>query len=247
MNTTLWSLVFVPLCALLLLLPFYPAWQEWKHPQDAAALRLHPAQPSASPAQTARHLYLSANTPNAPRYCATDRIVVMRGSRFQQLVAPTIAFGDNTVTARPVPNTDHTRLPLATLPHAVPWGAGGWRVEGDCTVPPAHRLQGPLVVTGRLTIGAGCVLTGDVKARGNIEVRAHAVLGGALLGEQRIALAAHGRVHGPVVGAAPLNMGPGVVIGTLTHPTSVHAPEITASTSAMVHGTAWAHTAGQVV
>lgn len=240
----LWRVVFFVFTAALLVLPFYPAWQEWRHPMDALALTLKTAKPLyAQP--TSPQVRLVPGLATAPVVSASVRILASSGSHFQKLRAPTIALG-NVNTERLGPGYEPPRTTLLTLPHAQPWGDNGWRIQGDCHIADAQHVTGSLVVIGALTLGANCLIEGDVKAHGEVQVGPRSRIRGALVSEQAIALDEDTQIEGPVVSEVQVNLSPGVVIGRLEHPSTLSAPHLVASAGAVVHGTVWASASGRV-
>jgi cytoskeletal protein CcmA (bactofilin family) len=242
-SVQLWSVVFFVLTAALLALPFYPAWQEWRHPLDARALALKNS-PNHHALPTSPQVRLAQGVVTPPVVSASVRIVASSGSQFQKLMAPTLVLG-NANTERPSHEPPHTTL--VTPPHAQPWGDRGWRIQGDCRIADAQQVQGSLVVMGALTLGADCVVDGDVKAHGAVQVGPRSRIRGALFSEQAIALHEDAQVQGPVVSEAQVDLGPGVVIGRLAQASTLSAPHIVAQSGAVVHGTAWATQSGRVV
>ena len=241
----LWSAVFFLLTVGLLALPFYPAWQEWRHPVDALALALKTARPHQG-LPTSPQVRLVPGVATPPVVSASVRILANAGSQFQKLSAPTIALG-SADTERRSPHHERPCTSLMTLPHAQPWGDRGWRIQGNCHIADAQQVTGPLVVMGSLTLGADCVVEGDVKAHGPVKVGLRTRIHGALFSEQAIALHEDAQVQGPVVSEVRVDLGPGVVIGRLEHPSTLSAPQLLAQAGAVVHGTAWASQSGRVV
>ena len=241
----LWSAVFFLLTGGLLALPFYPAWQEWRHPVDALALALKTARPHQG-LPTSPQVRLVQDVATPPVVSASVRILASSGSQFQKLMAPTIALGSADTEGR-LHRQEPLRTSLMTPPHAQPWGDRGWRIQGDCHLADAQLVTGPLVVMGTLTLGADCVVEGDVKAHGQVQVGPRSRIHGALFSEQAIALHDDTQVHGPVVSEVRVDLGPGVVIGRLEQPSTLSAPQLVAQADAVVHGTAWASQSGQVV
>ncbi len=240
-----WTVLFLGLTAALLAWPFYPAWREWHHPLDALALALKkPASPHTDPSATQVRLVQGVATP--PVVQASVRILANAGSQFQKLGAPTVLLGiaasSRQALAKAPPSS-----PWVPPPQAQPWGRHGWRIAGDCRIPDAHQVTGPLVVMGALTVGADCQLDGDIKAHGPVQVGPRSRLAGALFSEQPIRLQDDARVLGPVVSEVQIRLAPGVVVGTLEQPGTVSAPQLLAHAGAVVHGTVWASQSGQVV
>lgn len=244
MSLGLWTVVFFLLTAALLSLPFYPVWQEWRHPVDALALNLKGKNRQAMmPVSAQVRLDERAATP--PWVNASVRILATSGSRFQKLTAPTILLGTSSQAQKNTAAAPRLTA-LWDLSYAQTWGAHGWRVTGDCHIPDAYRVPGSLVVMGALTLGADCVVDGDIKAHGAVQVGPRTQLNGALFSEQAITLQPDVKVHGPVVSDVHVEMGPGVVIGGLEHPSTLSAPVLVASPGAVVHGIAWATQSGCV-
>lgn len=246
MNATLvfWTLVFFAVSCALLLLPFYPAWQEWRHPVDALRLSIQSlAPPHLEPLTAQMRLMPGATPPDTVR--ASARILAPSGCKFHKLCAPTILLG----IADAAPNQPRRvqSIPLLKLDRAKRWGTKGWRIDGDCRIPQAHYLQGNLVVTGTLHIEADCVIHGDIKTHGAVHVGPRSQLSGALFSTQAITLQESAEIQGPVVSDTSVSIGPWVLIGNLEHPSMVSAPQIAAHASAVVHGTVWAQVTGRVM
>lgn len=244
-HTQAWAWLYWATTALLLLAPLYPAWKEWGRPQDDTAMALA-AVPQRAARLTARHLKLTAQTAGASWMDATESIMAMPGSQFQKLSAPRIEFGALDAAAhRAAASLGGARcVVLKDLPHATPWGAGGWRVQGDCRIPASHHVTGSLVVTGDLSVEHDCRIDGSIKAHGDIRMAPRTVVTGAVVGDKNLWLDTACQVHGPVVCANHLSMGRAVTLGLAQHPTSVDAERITAHTGAVVHGAVWARQAG---
>lgn len=242
-SVQLWSVVFFALTAALLALPFYPAWQEWRHPLDARALALK-SSPNHHALPTSPQVRLAQGVATPPVVSASVRIVASSGCQFQKLMAPTLVLGSANAER---PRHEPPHRTLVTPPHAQPWGDRGWRIQGDCHIADAQQVQGPLVVMGALTLGADCMVDGDVKAHGAVQVGPRSRIRGALFSEQAIALHEDAQVQGPVVSEAQVDLSPGVVIGRLAQASTLSAPRIVAQSGALVHGTAWATQSGRVV
>lgn len=242
-----WTLLFLLLSAALLLLPFYPAWREWRHPVDARRLELPDARPSAGlplPVPVPAHLELTPDTDSADELSASESIRVPAGRRFGRLRAPTIWLGHERVGPSTPPPVHHAALGQPARSRH--WGSEGWRVSGDCHIPDAHQLQGALVVTGSLHIGQDCLIRGDIKAHGPVHIGRRSQIEGALFGTQAITLDEGVQVLGPVVSETSVSLGPQVRIGRLDHPGLLIAPEVVAHSGAVVHGGVWAKARGRV-
>jgi cytoskeletal protein CcmA (bactofilin family) len=253
-TAALWLWLFLAVTTALLLVPLYPAWREWVHPQDDGALTLSPTTTSAA-VLTVPHIRLTADMPVRPQIEATVSIVALPGSRFEKLRAPRIDFGaadEGTalaITHLPDQQAQPAKaryVALEHLNHASPWGDAGWRVEGDCRIPAAHHLQGALVVTGQLSIEHDCLIEGDIKAHGDIRLAPRTVVTGALVGEKDITLDTACQVHGPVVCEKHLSLGRSVVLGQAQQTTSVSAERITTQAGTKVFGSVWAQKFGKV-
>lgn len=246
MTGWMWNLLFFALTAALLVLPFYPAWREWRYPADAQPLPLDGPQGNIQAVPTE----LTLGTVTQPVAQASQIIQVPVGASFIQLVAPTIALGSSPVASAPVAQADtlHTGKPsaLMSLLHAKTWGKNGWRVKGRCQVPNTHHLTGSLVVLGALDIGSNCVMTGDIKAHGKVTIGPHSLVTGSVFSPREIVLAPGAQVHGAVFSEDRIHLSTGCVVGLLHQPVTVCAPRIHAASGARVHGTLWARQGGQV-
>jgi cytoskeletal protein CcmA (bactofilin family) len=244
MNAGLWTVLFGLLTTALLGLPFFPVWREWWRPRDAQALALHDAHLVATQALTAQ-VRLSPGQATPPVVSASARILALAGCEFQQLNAPTILLG----VASPVHTHAVHQVPRTVLqqpPHAERWGAHGWRITGDCHIPDAHQLQGPIVVLGRLSVGSDCLIDGDIKVHGSVQMGARSRVTGALVSEQRIELHERVWLQGPVLSESEVTLAGGVVIGSLDQPSTVRAAQVLAQAGAVVHGSICATQCGRV-
>lgn len=226
-------LLFLLLCSVLLVGPFCPAWLEWQHPTDRLALR--PAPP-AEPAPDIR----------------SDRAVTLaRHTHFRTIEAPVIVFGQrrtapSDTAGQPVPLHDHPLTPHAPLPGAQPWGDGGWRVEGNCTLLGHRHWRGSLVVTGVLAVGAGALVQGDIKAHRGIVIGEGAVVTGSVISDSGVRVFCDAVIGGPVLAETVLELGSGARLGSPQAPTSVSAGTLLVDDGVLVHGSVQAAQAGQV-
>lgn len=259
--------LFLLVCSALLLLPFYPAWREWRHPADRQPRRMAAGDDSQASltrllrqqmAQLQRggHLVrpgsleqaLDGADPGAgaPPPTAGPVVALECGACFQQIDAPLILFGPRHSPGHPDPG-DRQRLPVhGPLPHARPWGAHGWRVDGDCAIREGQHFTGSLVVTGLLWIGQGARVEGDVKGRRGVLIGEHAHVSGSVVSDQGVGLGVGAFVGGPLVCEALLQLGAGARLGRPEAPTSVCASVILAGAGATAHGCVRATQAGLV-
>ena len=170
-----WLGLFLLLTLTLLLAPLYPAWKEWQQPQDVAALALQVA-PAPAMALVPGQVRLHANTAPLGLVQAQERIVAMPGSRFRKLIAPQVVFASEACSPAQASTSRALIRPELIWPHGSRWGLHGWRVQGDCRVPAASHMTGPLVVTGALWLESDCLITGDITAREKVKLRAPAVV-----------------------------------------------------------------------
>ncbi|MBS3997829.1 MAG: polymer-forming cytoskeletal protein [Hydrogenophaga sp.] len=184
----------------------------------------------------------------AARQLSSGRgIALAWGCCFERMQAPVIVLGRPHARRRSDAQAPDAVLPVQpALPRATPWGANGWRIDGDCVIEKGHHFTGSLVVTGMLSIGAGALVEGDVKARRGVVIGAHAVVRGAVFCERGIRIFDEADIAGPVVGGDLLQLGDGVRLGSLAAPTSVNADAILAGDGVIAHGTVWAARAGLV-
>ncbi len=224
---------FLLLCAVLLIGPFAPAWLEWQRPTDRQALR---------PAAAAE----------PPPEIRSDRVVALaRHARFRGIDAPVIVFGRH--RAAPVASADgppalhdHPLTLHPPLPGAQPWGDGGWRVQGDCTLQGHRHWRGSLVVTGMLSVGAGALVQGDIKAHRDIVIGAGAVVTGSVVSDQGVRVFPDAVIGGPVLAESLLQLGGGVRLGSPLVPTSVSATTMLMDDGVVVYGSVQAAQAGLV-
>lgn len=258
-------LLFLAVCAALLLLPFYPAWSEWQRPTDRQALRL--ATGDDSQASLARLLrqqiallvgsgqplitgsleqaLLDATLPepadpkNRPAAQAArgSPLTLAPGCCFQQIDAPQIVFGLPPSHSHPEGEPLHETLPAhPQLEGAQPWGPRGWRVTGDCVIQSGQHFTGSLVVTGVLSIGDGARVEGDVKAHQGVVIGEHAQVSGSVISERGVRVFDGAFIGGPLLAETLLLIGSGVQMGRLHAPASVSANVMLVGDGTTAHG-----------
>jgi len=224
--------VFVAGMLILLLAPFYPTWKEWMFPTDVDPMPLEEPL-SSGPLEQDTDIHLS------------------EGCVFQQLDAPTIRFGRalqqghvSVVGIRGLTPV-YATLDMSRLPGAQVWGSG-WRVEGDCHVPHGSEIMGPLVVTGRLSLGRGCLVHGDTMVHRDLHADHDCVLLGSVFCDGSIHLGAAAKVKGPIIAGKGLHVQAGGQLGDPQNPTSVMADQIEVASGVIAHGSIWASNRGSV-
>jgi len=165
--------------------------------------------------------------------------------RFERLHAPTVAFS---APALLEPN-GHPTPPLypSEVSGLVQEAAGRWLVRGDLHVPAHRRVPCDLVVTGKLTIGAGAHVAGAIKSRRDLVIDDGAVVEGAVVSGRDLRVGRGCRLHGPVVAERFARIGAGTRIGTLAVPTTLAARRLAVEGGAVAHGTVWAREVGEVL
>ncbi len=238
---------FLLFSMVLLLLPFYPTWREWKYPSDDTALEFQKT------AQTPRkiglsekmaHISLSERTTAIEDVAASDSIEIGNGCHFQRLDAPSIYFGANTLPA--VCTEPYAELTVLNPGNATRWGKNGLRIVGDFQIPNATFFEGSLIVTGTLSVGDDCLIQGDLKARQGLYVGSRTVIAGAVFCDESIHIKTDSKINGPVLAATQLRIEPQVSIGTAQKPTTVSANHMLVEQGCVIHGTVWARDAGMV-
>lgn len=313
------ALVLLGASALLMLLPFVPAWREWRRPQDAAPLPLSPLVAAPQPASSGPHGAVS--TPVQP--ASADAAAPTRshrlppgpfaaqsgqplhwpaGQAFAWLQAPTVWLGQSgsagaqaAVQYRPSHPAPPAPLPVATapvsptapqtapqtashtasqtrsetasetvlpsvassvtpasrpaapLPGAQPWGAGGWRIDGDARLPGGQQLHGPLVVHGALQLEEASRIDGDVKVHGPVLLGPRSRIDGALVALHDVVLGNDSVVRGPLMVQGHLHLARGARIGEPARPTTASARWVTAASGSLLHGQLQARDAGVVL
>lgn len=269
-------MLFLVVCAALLLLPFYPAWSEWRRPTDRQALRLSTGDDSqaslarllrqqiallvgsgqplvtGSLEQALRDAALSEPTdsnlpPSNKEADAGAPLTLAAGSCFQQIDSPEIVFGQPATLPDPGANHGHETLPVHPhLEGAKRWGANGWRVAGDCVIQEGQHFTGSLVVTGVLSIGQGARVDGDVKAHQGVVVHERAQVNGSVISDVAVRVFDHAAIGGPLLAATLLHIGSSVRLGSRQAPTSVGAADILIGDGTVVYGSVRATQIGLV-
>ena len=165
------TLAFLLFSLILLLVPFYPTWKEWKYPSDDTALAFSNAAsqtPERCLSKKLAHVCITKSSANQGDVVASDCIEVGAGCRFQRLDAPTLFFGKPDCLERML--ATFPQLTVLNPSNATRWGKNGWRIVGDFHIPNASFYEGALIVTGTLTVGDDCLIRGDLKARQGLQV-----------------------------------------------------------------------------
>lgn len=224
----LWSLLLLAVTTMLIALPFWPAWAEWRRPRDQNSW---PLPPEVLQASSVAHSALK------------DRVRVPSGASFGQLQARQIQFGQGTpAQAQPLPELVHWQAPAG----ARPWGQRGWHLPRRLQIAAGRHVQGSLVVQGPLDVQGACLIDGDLKARGPLQLGAHCRVLGNVFGENDITLGPGCRVQGLVMAEGRLQLASGVVIGSPQQPVSVCADHIDVQGPVQIHGTVLARMQGHV-
>jgi len=222
-DTWLWASALLGLSAVLLALPLWPAWSEWRRPRDRSALPVTPATASGR------------GQPSPLR--------LANGAQFETLQSNPIVLGDGVLQPAPaLPALQRWQPP----PSARPWGARGWHIPHDLHIPAGQHVPCSLVVRGRCVLQGPGRLDGDIKARDGLRLGSGYQVQGALFSEGDIRLDSGSQVNGVVVAEGRLQLAPQVVIGTPQQPVSVCADVIDVRGPAHVHGTLQARVRGQV-
>ncbi|WER48370.1 polymer-forming cytoskeletal protein [Cupriavidus sp. WKF15] len=124
---------------------------------------------------------------------------------------------------------------------------GRWIVEHDYTFPSNIHYEGNLIVHGDLWIGTGAWIKGSVKATGSISLGRYARIDGALMCGGALSIARSCAIMGPVTAEQSINVSENCLIGLLSRPTSLVAPEVCICIGTTVHGTVSADDQGRVV
>lgn len=224
----LWSLLLLAVTTVLIALPFWPAWAEWRRPRDLSPWPLPPEV-----LQTCR----------ADSHALKERVRVPSGASFGQLQARHIQLGHGTpAPAQPLPGLVQWQAPAG----ARPWGQRGWHLPRRLQIAAGRHVPGSLVVQGPLDVQSACLIDGDLKARGPLQLGAHCRVLGNVFGERDIALGPGCRVLGLVMAEGRLQLASGVVIGSPQQPVSVCADQIDVQGPVQIHGTVHARIQGHV-
>jgi len=252
MTTTLPQLLFGAsfgvTCWTLLVLPFAPAWHEWRNPSDSTPLPIptDDADDAAGGRGSACELHLHANSVAPGHFASRARIVTERGCCFLSLHAPIVEFGRRAQT--PGGRLDAVLdADLRDLPGAVQRAPDVWRIRGDCRIPAGRSYTGSLVVTGALWIGEASRIEGSVKAYCGIILARAAVVTGAIVCPGAVLLEPGAIVGGPLVSETDVLLCTGAHIGFTGSATTLSASRIVVEEGACAHGSVRAREAGVVI
>lgn len=239
------------------------------------AIRLGPSCEIRQWAHADGSLTLGSNGAGVRRLSSGVQVVLGPGCVFERVSAPVIRFGGigtpdachpdaglplvpldtlsplapllPLVSAPATPSLTRHHAAYADLPNARRRSASLYRIEGDCLLLPGQIYTGSLVVTGRLTVGAGTKVVGDIKARSGICLQAGAAVDGAVVCEASIEVGVGAFIRGPLVACDTVALAPGSCTGTAADGTTLSAAAVVAYPGATVHGAVWAHDAGLVM
>ncbi len=224
----LWSLLLLLACALLLALPFYPAWAEWRRPRDGQTWQL--------PAQLLRE----------PETEPTPALRLAPGARFERLQAARIVLGAGAAPSAASVTPLHTLQRWQPPRGARPWGVRGWHIGHHLDIAQGQHVPCSLVVRGQLDVQGPAWIEGDIKARDSLRLGPGCRVQGNLFSEGDIRLAAGCQVSGLVMAEGRLQLSPGVVIGSPRQPVSVCADVIEAQGPVLIHGSVHARIRGEI-
>lgn len=132
--------------------------------------------------------------------------------------------------------------PLAQAPTEPPAGpathlAGApQRHREDLVLEPGERLEGSVVVTGRLHLKEGATLAGHVKVHGDAELAPGACIEGALFVTGNIVCRGGNRLQGPISAVRRVELGAGCRAGSAHIPCSVSGWEVALGPDVAVFG-----------
>lgn len=171
-------------------------------------------------------------------------ITLSRRSRFTRIEAPLIEFGPHVA----MPARPSGQLPEFIPPRALRDANGKrWLVRGDLTIPAGHRVNGDLVVSGRLLVLENSELSGSVRAEKSVRLSRGARIDGAVISPSDIRLAEDCRVGGPLLAGTRLQLAEGCVVGSRSHPTSITAAKLRVATGCVAFGSVSTRHGGQVL
>lgn len=181
------------------------------------------------------------------RASAVRRLVVGPGSQFGRIFAPRVEFSPVVLPALPVRQVLQRRPTLALPPCLQANDVGRWLVRGDFAVQPLSWHRGHLIAAAGLQVGEGAFVAGSVKGNRDVTLAPGCCVLGSVVAAGSVFLAQDSRAMGPIVAEQVVEIGPGCVVGTPEHPTTITAPHIRVAPGALVHGSVWAREGGEVL
>jgi hypothetical protein len=168
---------------------------------------------------------------------SSDREIRLKsGCAFQRLNAPRIALGRE---------AEEPGVVLEIAPASPP--VGRQLVDEDLEILPGEIVSDNIVSRGKLHVGRGARLLGSVKSHKHMALDAGVRVEGALVSASTIRIGPDCSISGPVIAEHEMSIEKGTRCGSFRAPTTVSAPTIQIAEGAMVFGTLWARTEGQVV
>ena len=177
------------------------------------------------------------------RASSDERIELMEDVVFERLYAPEIIFGVISQFVAP-----YFVTPLFNWHPVTDFEEIGaqWRVTSDVSIPPEHACKIPLVVTGNVHIGKGCLLHAAVKSNGEMVLGKNCRIDDAVVATGPLEIGSGCHIKGPIISEVEIRLRQGCVIGAAATPTTISAPRILIEPGVRVHGTVWARTLGKV-
>jgi len=169
-----------------------------------------------------------------------------RSIGFDRLGAPAIVVGSGTPASMPPMAEGLTKLELGD-PHDSRLTKHDFlrrarrlgdhvHLDADTEVPAGFLIEGNLVVSGDLRLGAGSRVTGSVKTHGTLELAQGVVIEGSLVARADLTVGSGAWVRGPIISEAALHLAGGVTVGSPAAPTTVSGRTVTLSAGAVVCG-----------
>lgn len=169
---------------------------------------------------------------------SADRLIKLDDRcRFERLHAPRIEFGRTGTVERE--RTAAALIDLARHPRLLDHAAGRFLFRSRLEIPAGGRVEGDVVVAGKLTIGDGAHILGNLKSHGDLELGEAVRVEGSVVSGHNLKLGDGCVLDGPVVAEYKAEVGAGCLFGTLDHPTTLSARGLKIGPGVVAHGTVW--------
>lgn len=159
------------------------------------------------------------------RASAEKLVVLAPGSQVFRLAAPCLVTAPLAQAPLEPPAAPATHLAGAPQRH-----------DDGLVLEPGTRLEGSVIVTGRLHLKAGATLAGHVKVHGDAQLDEGACIEGALFTTGNIACRGANRLQGPISAVRRVELGAGCRAGSAAIPCSVSGWEVVLGPDVAVFG-----------
>jgi len=179
------------------------------------------------------------------RLSAEEWIALSGSCRFLRVSAPEIVTADDI----PAPGRVSQRKAIEGHNLHSEYAASAarrHRVRGDFVLPAGETLNGDIIATGEVRIGAGAQLRGSIKSYKDVVIEDDASVNGSIVGEKSLRLGRRSYAAGPIMAERGVVIDGESRIGEPDCPTTISSASVEIAAGCRIHGTIWAREQGSI-